>query len=107
MTTHHKTKPRASRIAGSSNRNSRLPRADTRSTNEEPAADVIVSNILWITDKELALASQDLRRLKRIGRQLEQLGDYFGSGNIAYQLRQIVAEIQALVRGASRVQRRN
>ena len=67
----------------------------------------MVSNIQWITDKELTLASQDLRRLKRIGKQLEQQGDYFGSGNLAYQLRQIVAEIQALVRGTSRAQHRN
>jgi hypothetical protein len=67
----------------------------------------VVSDIRWITDRELALASQDLRQLKRIGKQLEHRGDYFGSGNVAYQLRQIVAEIQALVRGMNRVQRRN
>jgi hypothetical protein len=55
----------------------------------------------------LAQASQDLRRLKRIGKQVELRGDYFVSGNIAYQLRQIMAEIQALVRGTSRAERRN
>jgi hypothetical protein len=110
MTTHYKAKPRVCRTPSFSNRSSRFPRersVDTRSTDEEPATDVMVSNIQWITDKELALASQDLRRLKRIGRQLEQQGAYFGSGNLAYQLRQIVAEIQALVRGTSRAQHRN
>ena len=110
MTTHYKAKPRVCRAPSFSNRSSRFPAGrsvDTRSTDEELATDVVVSNIQWITNKELALASQDLRRLKRIGRQLEQQGDYFGSGNLAYQLRQIVADIQSLVRGTSRVQRRN
>jgi hypothetical protein len=108
MTTYHKGKP-VCRTPNGSNRTSHFPRGsgvDTRSLGEAPAT-AIVSNIQWITDKELALASQDLRRLKRIGRQLEQHGDHFGSGNLAYQLRQIVAEIHALMRGASRVQRRN
>ena len=80
---------------------------ETRSTGEELETDVTVSNIQWIADEELALASQDLRRLKQIGRQLEQQGDYFGSGNLAYQLRLIAAEIQALVRGTTRVQHKN
>jgi hypothetical protein len=100
MTTHHKTKP-----VCRTDRTSRFPRGskvDTHSTDETPATDAIVSNIHWITDKELALASQDLRRLKRIGRQLEQHGDYFGSGNLAYQLRRIVAEVRDLMRGTSR-----
>jgi hypothetical protein len=108
MTTYHKGKP-VCRTPNGSNRSSRFPRGsgvDTRSTGEAPAT-AMVSNIHWITDKELALASQDLRRLKRIGRQLERHGDYFGSGNLAYQLRQIVTEIQALMRGTSRVQRKN
>ena len=105
MTTYHQAKP-----VRRTNRRSRFPRGssvDTHSTDETPAADVIVSNIHWITDKELTLASQDLRGLKRIGRQLEQHGDYFGSGNLAYQLRQIVGEIRELMRGTSRVQRKN
>ena len=110
MTTHSKAKPRVCRAPSLSNRNARLPRGrsgDIRATDEESAAGVMVSNIQWITDKELDRVSQDLRRLKRIGRRLEQHGDYFGSGNLAYQLRQVVAEIRALVRGTSRVQHRN
>jgi len=110
MTTQNKAKPRVCRTPGFPNRSSRIPRrrsVDTRSTDEEPATDVALSNIQWIADKELALVSQDLRRLKRIGRQRERQGDYFGSGNLAYQLRQIVADIQVLVRGTSRVQSGN
>ena len=110
MTTQNKAKPRVCRTPGFPNRSSRIPRrrsVDTRSTDEEPATDVALSNIQWIADKELALVSQDLRRLKRIGRQRERQGDDFGSGNLAYQLRQIVADIQVLVRGTSRVQSGN
>jgi hypothetical protein len=105
----NKAKPRDRRPQGASNRRkplSRGPSVDVQSIVEEPA-EVSVSTIRWITDRELALAGDNLRRLKRIGRQLEKRGDYFGSGNLAYQLRQIAADIQALVRGTSRVQRRN
>ena len=35
------------------------------------------------------------------------LSDYFSSGNLADQLRQIMAEIQVLVRGVNRAQTRN
>jgi hypothetical protein len=103
MRTHDKTKQRDCRRT-----RSRSPRdRNTELTKQEPATEAHVPEIRWISEKELAAASQDLRRLRRIGRQLEQDGDYFGSGNLAYQLRQIAAEIQALVRGAVRVQRRN
>jgi hypothetical protein len=109
MMIQNKAKPRDPRTRGASNH--RTPRSpgrsvDVRSIVEEPA-EVSVSTIRWITDRELALAGDNLRRLKRIGRQLEKRGDYFGSGNLAYQLRQIAADIQTLVRGSSRVQRRN
>ena len=80
---------------------------ETHGSDEGSASEAVGSGIRWITDKELAQASQELRRLKRFGRQVEQRGDYFVSGNIAYQLRQIVAEIQALVRGTNRAERRN
>ncbi len=109
MTTQHQAKPRNPRTQGASNRRTPLSRGrsvDARSIVEEPA-EVGVSTIRWITDGELTLAGDNLRRLKRIGRQLEKRGDYFGSGNLAYQLRQIAADIQTLVRGTSRVQRRN
>lgn len=87
------------------------PLSPGRSVGAQPIVDepaeVSVSTIRWITDRELVLAGDNLRRLKRIGRQLEKRGDYFGSGNLAYQLRQIAAEIHTLLRGSSRVQRRN
>lgn len=109
MTTSYQARPRNPRTRGASNRRtplSRGPGVDARSIVEEPA-EASVSTIRWITDRELALAGDNLRRLKRIGRQLEKRGDYFGSGNLAYQLRQIAADIQSLVRGSSRAQRRN
>jgi hypothetical protein len=109
MMTQDQAKPRERRTQGASNRRtplSRGHRVDARSIVEEPA-EVSVSTIRWITDRELTLAGDNLRRLKRVGRKLEKRGDYFGSGNLAYQLRQITADIQALVRGTSRVQRRN
>jgi hypothetical protein len=109
MTTHYKTKFRAGRASSINGKGGRAHEGsvNTRTPDEESATEPAGSGIRWITDKELAQASQELRRLKRFGRQVEQRGDYFVSGNIAYQLRQIVAEIQALVRGTSRVERRN
>ncbi len=110
MRTHPKLKPRICRTPSLPNRGPRLPRgrsADRRPTDEEPATRLALTNIQWIADKELARASRDLRRLKQVGRRMEEQGDYFGSGNLAYQLRQIMAEIQVLARGVNRVQNRN
>ena len=54
--------------------------------------------IHWPTDQELANVSEELRRISQIGICSEASGDYFTSGDIAYQLQEIVRSTSELLK---------
>ena len=60
------------------------------------------SRILWPTGGELDEVSAQLRRISQIGISSEANGEYFTSGDIAYQLNQIVQMTRELLKKSLR-----
>ena len=48
------------------------------------------SRIQWPTEKQLQAVSRQLTRICRKGRRCERAGDYFNSGDTAFQLQEII-----------------
>ena len=48
------------------------------------------SRIQWPTEKQLQAVSKQLTRICREGRRCERAGDYFNSGDTAFQLQEII-----------------
>jgi hypothetical protein len=60
------------------------------------------SRINWPTDRELQQVSVTLSKVSRTGRQQENAGDYFTSGDLAYQLQEILRATEVLLRKSQR-----
>ncbi len=56
------------------------------------------SLIEWPTDAEIQKVADRLARIKQMGIRSEAEGDYFKSGNHAYQLREIIGAVAELSR---------
>jgi hypothetical protein len=61
--------------------------------------------IQWPTGEELEKVSAQLRRISQIGISSEVNGDYFTSGDLAYQLHEIVRTTRELLKRSLRSQR--
>jgi hypothetical protein len=60
------------------------------------------SRIKWPTERELQRVSITLTRVSRTGMRQENAGDYFTSGDLAYQLREILRATEALLKKSQR-----
>lgn len=54
--------------------------------------------IQWPSEKELEIVSEQLRQVSQIGISAEASGDYFMSGDLAYQLQEIVRTTSELLK---------
>jgi hypothetical protein len=60
------------------------------------------SFIQWPTKQEIEKVSKHLARIVRAGIRLEATGDYFKSGDLGYQLQEIIRTTAALSRKSQR-----
>jgi len=60
------------------------------------------SRIKWPTEQELQQVSTALTRVNRTGMRQEAAGDYFTSGDLAYQLQEILRATEALLKKSRR-----
>jgi hypothetical protein len=59
----------------------------------------------WPTDEEMHEVSRRLAAMNKTGARWEAEGDYFNSGDLAYQLREIIRGTAELFRKTQRLQR--
>lgn len=59
--------------------------------------------IKWPTDREIRSVSKALVELRTVGIDSESKGEYLKSGNLAYELQQIIQETAKLCRRNARV----
>ena len=61
------------------------------------------SRIKWPTERELQQVSNTLVKVSRTGMRLEDAGDYFTSGDLAYQLQEILRATATLRKKSRRI----
>ena len=61
------------------------------------------SRIQWPTDRELQEVSKRLASISRTGIRSEAMGDYFNSGDLAYQLQEIIQATSELFKRTRRL----
>ena len=61
------------------------------------------SLIKWPTEQEIQGVSEQLARIQRVGIRAEANGDYFKSGDLAYQVQEIIRATAELSRKSRRV----
>jgi len=60
------------------------------------------SFIHWATEREIRGVSEQLARIQRVGIRSEASGDYFKSGDLAYQIQEIIRATAELARKSAR-----
>jgi hypothetical protein len=63
------------------------------------------SLIQWPTEKQILGVSRQLAQISRMGIRSEARGDYFHSGELAYQLQEIIRATSALFERGRRIRR--
>jgi hypothetical protein len=63
------------------------------------------SLIQWPTERQVEEVSASLSRIVKVGMRWEAKGDYFASGDLAYQIQEIMRAIQELLKKSGRVKR--
>ena len=81
-------------------RRGRLPSRDRYDAAFSPRSDQ--SRIKWPTEQELQQVSTTLTKVNRTGMRQEAAGDYFTSGDLAYQLQEILRATEALLKKSRR-----
>ena len=81
-------------------RRGRLPGGDRYDAGLSPRTDQ--SRIKWPTAQELQQVSTTLAKVSRTGMRQEDAGDYFTSGDLAYQLQEILRATEALLKKSRR-----
>jgi hypothetical protein len=61
------------------------------------------SLIQWPTERQIEEVSAKLARMVRVGIRWEAKGDYFASGDLAYQIREIVQATEELCKKSRRL----
>src|SRR6266404_2799291 len=62
--------------------------------------------IQWPTEKQISDVSKKLARISRMGIRAEANGDYFNSGDLAYQMQEIIRATAGLFERGRRLQRK-
>ena len=79
------------------------PRRHRRESNpEEFDSRTEKSGIQWPTAQELQRVSTSLAKINRSGMRQERAGDYFKSGDLAFQLQEIIRTTAALLKKSQR-----
>jgi len=63
------------------------------------------SIIQWPTDQEIQRVSEQLVQIQRVGIRSEADGDYFRSGDLAYQIQEIIRATAELFKKSQRANR--
>ena len=63
------------------------------------------SVIQWPTERQLEEVSARLERIVKAGIRLEAKGDYFASGDLAYQIQEIIRVTEELLKKSGRLKR--
>jgi len=71
-------------------------------TDDGIATRSVRNRIQWPTPQELQQVSTTLTKVSRWGRRREAAGDYFNSGDLAYQLQEIIRTTNALLKKSQR-----
>ena len=58
--------------------------------------------IQWPTERQIQTVSAQLGRISRMGRRSEAQGDYFKSGDVAYQIQEIIRATAELLKKGQR-----
>jgi len=82
-------------------RRGRLRHSDRYTTGFLPRTDQ--SRIQWPTEQELQRVSNTLVKVSRTGMRQEDAGDYFTSGDLAYQLQEILRATATLLKKSRRI----
>lgn len=97
-TLQYSLKPTADSL--SPRRRKRLP---TDNGHGDGVADrSVAKQIQWPTPQELQRVSTTLTKVSRWGRRREAAGDYFNSGDLAYQLQEILRATNELLKKSQR-----
>src|SRR3989442_14359132 len=63
--------------------------------------------IQWPTEKQISEGSKKLAKISRMGSRAEANGDYFNSGDLAYQMQEIIRATTGLFERCRRLQRKS
>ena len=97
-TTNGRTKHRGIKKGHPTN----TPRFDHEEISFAPAR-TQQSVIQWPSEKQLQDVSKRLLRINQLGIRWEAKGDYFNSGDLAYQIQEIIRSTDDLFRKAQRI----
>jgi hypothetical protein len=62
--------------------------------------------IQWPTEKQILDVSKKLAKISRMGIRAETIGDYFHSGDLAYQMQEIILATAQLFKRGQRLRRK-
>jgi hypothetical protein len=63
------------------------------------------SLIQWPTERQVEEVSASLARVVKVGMRWEAKGDYFASGDLAYQIQEIIRASEELLKKSARLKR--
>ena len=63
------------------------------------------SLIQWPSERQVAEVSARLAQMVKVGVRWEANGDYFASGDLAYQIQEIIRETEELLKKSQRLKR--
>ena len=63
------------------------------------------SLIQWPTERQVQEVSARLARMVKVGLRWEAKGDYFASGDLAYQIQEIIRATEELLKKSGRLKR--
>ena len=84
----------------------RKPRFDNPSAPLSPETPN-QSRIQWPTEKQILDVSKKLAKISRMGIRAESKGDYFNSGDLAYQMQEIIKATSGLFERGRRLGRKS
>ena len=90
--------------AGTNARRRRKPHSDNPGAPLFPEATNLIQ---WPTEKQILDVSKKLVKISRMGIRSEANGDYFYSGDLAYQMQEIIRVIDQLFEKGQRLQRKS
>jgi hypothetical protein len=76
---------------------------DLGDANNEPFPVLSKENVIhWPTEQQIQEVSEQLARIQRVGIRSEANGDYFKSGELAYQIQEIIRGTAELLKKSQR-----
>ena len=100
------TTPKVSAVTTNGVHLGRKQRFDHSSTPLFPETNT-QSRIQWPTEKQILEVSKKLAQISRMGIRAEAKGDYFNSGDLAYQMQEIIKATSGLFERGRRLGRKS